>query len=97
MCIVSVLPLVIPCEMHLMHKVWRPLQQCVAQVRRHMSRFRHIKSHVSFIFEDIAIGTADQAEFNEAQTTLGDLSEQLIAFAKTHRLATLRMGMDPLQ
>lgn len=95
--------LVIPYEggVDFMRKVLRPLQHFFymrCQVRRQMSRFRHIKWHVSSIFEDIAIGTADQAEFNEAQTILGDLSEQLIAFAKAHPLATFllrRMGIDP--
>jgi hypothetical protein len=80
--------------------MWHPLGRFFylrRQVKLQMSRFREIEWHVASIFDNPVVGLADQAQFNEAQTVLGDLSEQLVMFAQRNRVATFvlnRLGID---
>jgi hypothetical protein len=57
------------------------------QVKAQMQRFADLKWHVTSIFDDEPIATADRAAFGEAQTVFGNLSDELIAFGQSGSLA----------
>jgi hypothetical protein len=88
----------------ILNLIWCPMRRFFdlrRQVKVQLSRFEDLKWRFSSIFNDNGTGeaAADQAAFSEAQTILDGLSNDLIAFGQSKRLATYlirRLGIDPI-
>jgi hypothetical protein len=87
-----------------MMSIWSPVRKFFdlrAQVKMHMARFECLEWHAVSVIDD-ASGRAktDQADFDEAQSIFGELSEKLIAFGQSERPAAYLikcLGIDPVR